>query len=227
MSDSDIVQDFLVESAENLDRLDRDLVGLEKNPRDNDALAGIFRTIHTIKCTCGCLGLSKLEKVAHVGENLLTRLRDGQLNLTPEITTALLNMVDAVRQMMKEIQSNGRDGDQDYPDLREILTRLQGTRASNGASNESSAEAALSPRPVQPESKPLENPQVIPTPLSTQQVIVQPPPTEKPDPPRRNVSDAAHRKPTHGKIGGVLVERGVVQAEDIARALEEQERGDQ
>jgi len=125
MSDSDIVQDFLVESYENLDRLDRDLVGLEKNPQDQNALAGVFRTIHTIKGTCGFLGFSKLEKVAHVGENLLSRLRDGQLSLTPEITTALLSMVDAVRQMLKEIQSTGQDGQADYPELRETLTRLQ------------------------------------------------------------------------------------------------------
>jgi chemotaxis protein histidine kinase CheA len=125
MSDSDIVQDFLVESYENLDRLDRDLVGLEKNPQDRDALAGVFRTIHTIKGTCGFLGFNKLEKVAHVGENLLTRLRDGQLTLNPEITTALLGMVDAVRQMLKEIGSTGQDGDADYPELRETLTRLQ------------------------------------------------------------------------------------------------------
>ena len=118
MIDSDIVQDFLVESYENLDRLDRDLVGLEKNPQDRDALAGVFRTIHTIKGTCGFLGFNKLEKVAHVGENLLTRLRDGQLTLNPEITTALLGMVDAVRQMLKEIKSTGLDGEEDYPALR-------------------------------------------------------------------------------------------------------------
>jgi two-component system chemotaxis sensor kinase CheA len=100
MSDSDIVKDFLVESYENLDRLDRDLVGLEKNPKDKEALAGVFRTIHTIKGTCGFLGFGKLEKVAHVGENLLAHLRDGQLTLNPAITTALLGMVDAVRQMV-------------------------------------------------------------------------------------------------------------------------------
>src|SRR6266404_3670341 len=52
-NDSEIVKDFLVESYENLDRLDRELVGLEKNPDDRDALAGVFRTIHTIKGTCG------------------------------------------------------------------------------------------------------------------------------------------------------------------------------
>ena len=103
MNDSDIVKDFLIESYENLDRLDRDLVGLEKNPEDEQALAGVFRTIHTIKGTCGFLAFNKLEAVAHVGENLLTRLRDRQLVLTPEITTALLSMVDAVRQMLREI----------------------------------------------------------------------------------------------------------------------------
>src|SRR5271167_3115819 len=129
MSDSDIVQDFLVESYENLDRLDRELVGLEQNPQDRDALAGVFRTIHTIKGTCGFLGFDKLEKVAHVGENLLSRLRDGQLTLNPEITTALLGMVDAVRQMLKEIGSTGQDGDADYPELRETLTRLQNSTA--------------------------------------------------------------------------------------------------
>src|SRR3982075_2590216 len=123
--DSDIVKDFLVESSENLDRLDRELVGLEKNPHERDALSSVFRTIHTIKGTCGFLGFNKLEKVAHVGENLLTRLRDGQLTLNPERTTPLLGMVDAVRQMLKEIQSSGQDGEIDYPELRETLTRLQ------------------------------------------------------------------------------------------------------
>jgi two-component system chemotaxis sensor kinase CheA len=66
-TDSDIVKDFLVESYENLDRLDRDLVGLEKNPTDRDALAGVFRTIHTIKGTCGFLGFNKLERSRTLG----------------------------------------------------------------------------------------------------------------------------------------------------------------
>src|SRR6266446_6221174 len=125
MSDSDIVKDFLVESYENLDRLDRDLVGLEKNPKDKEALAGVFRTIHTIKGTCGFLGFSKLEKVAHVGENLLAHLRDGQLTLNPELTTALLGMVDAVRQMLGSIDVSGGEGERDDTKLIATLTRLQ------------------------------------------------------------------------------------------------------
>jgi two-component system chemotaxis sensor kinase CheA len=212
MNDSDIVKDFLVESYENLDRLDRDLVGLEKNPKDKDALAGVFRTIHTIKGTCGFLGFNKLEKVAHVGENLLTRLRDGQLILNPEITTALLGMVDAVRQMLKEIDSTGQDGDADYPELRETLTRLQTPTVAAPA-------AAAKPIPE------------VPAPAVARESVATPPatpPTIKIDPPTvpRGKGDGSPHKPSRGKIGGLLVERGVVQPADIARALEEQERGD-
>src|SRR5580704_18054201 len=204
MSDSDIVQDFLVESYENLDRLDRDLVGLEKNPQDRDALAGVFRTIHTIKGTCGFLGFDKLEMVAHVGENLLTRLRDGQLRLNPEITTALLGMVDAVRQMLKEIGSTGHDGDVDYPELRETLTRLQ---------NSDAVSVALAPSlPAAVDTKPVPSPEVsrsavvtetLPAPSetvpSTQNTAIAEPRKKKEDAPR---------KPSRGKIGGLLVERG-------------------
>jgi two-component system chemotaxis sensor kinase CheA len=154
MSDNDIIQDFLAESAENLDRLDRELVGLEKNPGDRDALASIFRTIHTIKGTCGFLGFNKLEKVAHVGENLLTRLRDGQLTLNPEITTALLKMVDAIRQMLAEIQKTAQDGQNDYPELRETLTRLQS----------SAMAAAVAAKATQPSEPVKKSPQPEPAP---------------------------------------------------------------
>src|SRR5579859_3659803 len=110
----DIVKDFLIESAENLDRLDQELVKLESEPSSKPLLDSIFRTIHTIKGTCGFLGFARLEKVAHVGENLLSRMRDGKLSLTSEITSALLGMVDAVRQMLSEIQATESDGQEDY-----------------------------------------------------------------------------------------------------------------
>src|SRR5260221_73078 len=105
-----IVKEFLVESYENLDQLDRDLVALEQDPRDPERLSSIFRTIHTIKGTCGFFGFSKLESVTHVGENLLSRLRDGLLLLGPESTSALLALVDAVRVMLGNIENTGSDG---------------------------------------------------------------------------------------------------------------------
>ena len=121
----DLIKEFLVESIENLDRLDSELVKLETDPSSQELLSSIFRTIHTIKGSCGFLGFSKLEKVAHVGESLLSRLRDGKLSLTPEFTSGLLAMVDAIRTMLGEIQTTEQDGNETYPDLIETLNKLQ------------------------------------------------------------------------------------------------------
>jgi two-component system, chemotaxis family, sensor kinase CheA len=134
MGDEEIVKEFLIESYENLDRLDQDLIVLEKDPANRDTLASIFRTIHTIKGATGFLAFNQLEKVAHVGETLLARLRDGLLNLTPEITTALLAMVDAVRQMLKNIEAAGTEGDRDDSELIAMLTELLQPRESAGLS---------------------------------------------------------------------------------------------
>jgi len=141
MGDDEIVREFLVESYENLDRLDRDLVALEEHPGDRETLASIFRTIHTIKGTSGFLGFTQLEAVAHVGESLLARLRDGLLHLRPELTTALLAMVDAVRQMLGSIEQTGSEGQRNDRDLIETLTRLL----------PSSQEKAAVPAPAVPE----------------------------------------------------------------------------
>src|ERR1022692_2816683 len=126
MNDSDdIVKEFLVESYENLDRLDRDLITLEKNPSDREVLASVFRTIHTIKGTSGFLGFDQLGAVTHVGESLLGRLRDGQKALDRDITNALLALVDVVRQMLASIEATGVEGERDNNGLISRLTRLQ------------------------------------------------------------------------------------------------------
>jgi two-component system chemotaxis sensor kinase CheA len=122
--DQEILKEFLVESHENLDRLDRDFVALESDPTATSRLAEIFRTIHTIKGTSGCLGLKNLEYLTHAGESLLSKLRDGALTLTPEITSALLAMVDAVRGMLGEVEASSTDGVERHDVLVEALEAL-------------------------------------------------------------------------------------------------------
>lgn len=129
IDNEEIIKDFLIESAENLDQLDKDFVEMEKNPQDDEILSRIFRAIHTIKGTCGFFGFSKLEKVAHGGESLLSKMRDGELHLTPEITSALLRVVDAVREILGNIEQNGAEGNTDYSELVALLEELQGDRA--------------------------------------------------------------------------------------------------
>ncbi len=106
----DIVEEFLVESHENLDQLDTDLVALEQEPNSRERLSSIFRTIHTIKGTSGFLAFNRLEEVTHVGENMLSRLRDGELELTPHRTSVLLRMVDTVRALLASIEASGGEG---------------------------------------------------------------------------------------------------------------------
>ena len=67
----DLLSEFLTETSESLSTLDVELVKLEQNPNDPDILSNIFRLVHTIKGTCGFLGLPRLEAVAHAGENVL------------------------------------------------------------------------------------------------------------------------------------------------------------
>ncbi len=121
----EIVREYLIESYENLDELDRDLVTLEQNPHSEPTLGRIFRTIHTIKGTCGFLGFAKLESVAHAGESLLGKLRDRRLRLRPEITTGLLDLVDAIREILGNIESIGLEGEADYAELVKTLIQLQ------------------------------------------------------------------------------------------------------
>src|SRR5262245_38292885 len=103
-------KEFLIESHENLDQLDTDLVGLEKSKSPAEALGRIFRTLHTIKGSCSFLGFPHLEAVAHAGENLLGKLRDGKLALSPTIMDALLRVVDVIRTMLRHIEDTGSDG---------------------------------------------------------------------------------------------------------------------
>ncbi len=125
MDDVDeIITEFLVESHENLDQLDRDLVELEQAPESRPLLASIFRTIHTIKGTSGFLAFSKLERLTHVGESLLSKLRDGNLILTRERTTALLALVDAVREILASVEAGTGEGDNDFAALIDVLVAL-------------------------------------------------------------------------------------------------------
>ena len=121
MEDQEIINEFLIESNENLARLDQEMVELEQRPDDAELLAGIFRTIHTIKGTCGFLGFSTLEGITHLAENILGQLRSGERKLTQELVSLILETVDAIKQVLGTIEATGSEGEQRYEDLRRKL----------------------------------------------------------------------------------------------------------
>jgi len=126
--DQDVIREFLVESHENLSRLDQELVELEKHPKDAALLASIFRTIHTIKGTCGFLAFSTLEAITHQAETLLSQLRDGQRELNASLITLILDTVDATRKVLASLEASGAEGPDRFEDLTERLrAAAQGT----------------------------------------------------------------------------------------------------
>ncbi len=136
--DAEIVAEFLVESHENLDQLDRDLVELERTPDSRELLSSIFRTIHTIKGTSGFLAFNRLEALTHVGENLLSRLRDGKMAMTTHTAGALLTMVDTVRALLEAIEHGDGDADTSV-DVESVVSLLE--RVLAGEVDEPAAEA--------------------------------------------------------------------------------------
>ena len=139
----DIIKEFLAESAEGVDVLDRDLIALEREPDSCELLAEIFRAVHTLKGNSGALGFPKLESVAHAGENALSRLRDGELTLSSETTNGLLAMVDALRGLLRAIEENGNEGDGDYSTVVSLLKRLSETSAAANQGEEEVRKASL------------------------------------------------------------------------------------
>lgn len=93
----ELLSDFLTEASESLAELDTALITLERSPEDHETLSLIFRLVHTIKGTCGFLGLPRLEAAAHAAENVLGRLRDRTLSVTPEIISLILTALDRIK----------------------------------------------------------------------------------------------------------------------------------
>ncbi len=160
MADNDeFIGEFLIEAAENLDQLDQDLVALEADPRNPDRLASIFRTVHTIKGTCGFFGFTKLSTISHHGEHLLGRLRDGQLVFNDSLASLLLELVDAIRTILASIETTGAEGDADFADLCQRLDAATTGPAVPDTSSDNPPDSAQSQEP-KPDARPATAPLV-------------------------------------------------------------------
>ncbi len=120
-----IVIEFVEEGNEKAEQIEQNLIQLEKNPGSRELLAEVFRALHTIKGATSFLGFTKLCTLAHTGESLLVRLRDGALVTNSEIISALLSLVDAIRESLSDIAATGHEGNREYAALISTLVRLQ------------------------------------------------------------------------------------------------------
>ncbi|MCB9949003.1 MAG: chemotaxis protein CheW [Rhodospirillaceae bacterium] len=155
----DLLSEFLTETAENLSVLDVELVQLEQNPNDPNLLGNIFRLVHTIKGTCGFLGLPRLERVAHAGENILGKFRDGELEVTPQAVSLILESLDCIKNLVAQLEATEAEPDGDDSELIARINAMAEGRAA--AAPAAPAKAASVPQgmtaPVAAEMDDLDN----------------------------------------------------------------------
>lgn len=144
----DLLSEFLTETNENLAVLDVELVKLEQNPNDSELLSNIFRLVHTVKGTCGFLGLPRLESVAHAGENVLGKVRDGELEVTAEAVTLILACLDRIRTIMGDLEATGSEPAGDDSELIKSLNAFADGKKAAAPAPAAAASAAPAAAPA-------------------------------------------------------------------------------
>ena len=119
----ELLAEFLTETNEFLDTVDNQLVHFESDPNDSETLNNIFRLVHTIKGTCGFLGLPRLQLVAHAGETLLGKFRDGSIVATPDSVQLVLESIDRIKEILADLEATGHEPEGDDSELIGALER--------------------------------------------------------------------------------------------------------
>src|ERR1035437_8275168 len=145
----ELTREFLIESQEGLDRMERCLTDLEEWPQDASLIGDIFRSVHTIKGTTGFLGFKRLEKLAHAGENLLGLLREGKLTADRPTIAGLLQLLDGRPAILKSIETESTEGQGADAALISCLEELQAPAFAN-AKQPVRAKATATPAPPPP-----------------------------------------------------------------------------
>ncbi|MBL8689590.1 MAG: chemotaxis protein CheW [Rhodospirillaceae bacterium] len=147
----DLLREFLTETSENLSVLDLELVKLEQNPNDTALLSSIFRLMHTVKGTCGFLGLPRLEKVAHASENVLGKFRDGALEVTPAAVSLILRSLDTIKSILSVLEQTQAEPAGDDAELIDLLNAWAEGKLESAAAPVEAVAAAPAPVDAAPE----------------------------------------------------------------------------
>src|SRR3954471_13069321 len=138
----DLLREFLTETGESLDTVDNQLVKFEQEPNNAKILDNIFRLVHTIKGTCGFLGLPRLEALAHAGETLMGKFRDG-MPVTGQAVTVILSSIDRIKEILAGLEATEAEPEGTDRDLIDKLEAMveQGMAAMAAGSAAPVAEA--------------------------------------------------------------------------------------
>ena len=198
---TEIVESFIVETKEIFEKLDVDLVDMEKRPDDSELLNGVFRHFHTIKGTSSFLGLEKLTTVTHRGEDILNKLRKGEVKLNPNIMDSLLKAFDVIKNLLDCIETNKNEDVEVGDTITELTDLIAGLengnqpveeekskpKKKNGKKKETSKEPKA--ETVVVEKKAEEKPEEIKEDQKVEKLKIE----EKPKPENKSVSEPAKK----------------------------------
>src|SRR5438477_6945352 len=147
----DLLREFLTETSESLDTVDNQLVRFEQEPNNAKILDNIFRLVHTIKGTCGFLGLPRLEALAQAGETLMGKFRDG-MPVTAEAVTLILSSIDRIKEILAGLEATEAEPEGTDEDLIDPLVQLSMQPFDASAASEATPAPApvVAAPPVQP-----------------------------------------------------------------------------
>lgn len=141
----DLLSEFLTETAESLEIVDSELVRFEREPGNRDILSRIFRLVHTIKGTCGFIGLPRLEKVAHHAETVLGKYRDGVIPVTQDGVTVILKSIDCIKGILASLAQTQTEPSGDDSALLAALDEAAKGEAPAAAAAHAPVEAPAAP----------------------------------------------------------------------------------
>ena len=215
----ELLVDFLTETSESMDTLDIEVIRLEQNPEDAEIIGNIFRVMHTIKGTCGFLGLPRLEKVAHRAENVLGRVRDNEIKANQEIVSLILESLDRIKGILVTLEQSGSEPEGDDND---IIERLDAIYNSDSGTPEAAPAEAAAPAEETPAEEPVAEETPAPE-AANEEAPAQPAPEVKeetpPPPPPKASNEESDKKMPVKKEGPALAAQSIRVGVDVLEDL--------
>ncbi len=215
---SEALQYFLIDSFEDLETVNNDMVELEQSPQSDELLARVFRAIHTIKGTGGCLGFDVINRLAHAGEDVLHGMREGSVDITPASVSLVLDMADGLKSLLNQIESTGADTGVDVAHLLDRLVDCRNQAIARKRAAEIASATSLARTPQAPAATPAKADASAPRfgDLLVERGYISEADVEA------AIAQQAGGDPRH--LGEILVERGLIESATVRDVLNMQEQ---
>ncbi|RZD18600.1 MAG: chemotaxis protein CheA [Candidatus Acididesulfobacter diazotrophicus] len=228
----EIINDFVQEALELLDTLSENFIELEKNPEDKELLNTIFRAAHTIKGSAGFLGFQNLVELAHSAENILNKLRQGEIKLTSDMMDYLLKTMDILTLMIRNINDTGEEGNFDNA---EIINKLNMLALDEGGAGNTAAAAELNTAAEDIEKKAEAEAQIKIQEQNEEKAKkkenhedkdnkIEEIKLEEPLNPTNKANNEKHPKRKVRNLGDILLEDNLMSSDELSQILKEKEK---